>query len=191
MCRKYTAPLLPQCRRPGWLHRYVAYQGRKRAMLVPWNPHIGDHGSAHAWHRPFCSRRWRYPGRVTEGGGLARSMAFSRTVCPRDCSLRAPSRRVARSCRPLGGAELRMSVWRWGSQRPRLAHLCDARVVRVSKSGEGATAESAAQILCIPDSRNARLSGARRSSYTSRFASRAYCSINPPLDRISRSARRR
>jgi len=41
---------------------------------------------------------------------------------------------------------------------------------RGSESGEGATAESGAQILCIPDARDARLSGSHRSSYTSRFA---------------------
>ena len=41
---------------------------------------------------------------------------------------------------------------------------------RVSESGEGATAESGAQIFCIPDARDARLSGSHRSSYTSRFA---------------------
>ena len=41
---------------------------------------------------------------------------------------------------------------------------------RVSESGKGATAESVAQILCIPDTRDARLSGKLRSGYTSRFA---------------------
>ena len=92
-----------------------------------------------------------------------------------------------------GGVRLRLSAWCWGTQRPRLVHLCDAHGVaaRVSESGEGATTESVGQILCIPDARDARLSGRHRSSYTSRFCAGAYCSINPPLDRISRSARRR
>jgi hypothetical protein len=64
-------------------------------------------------------------------------------------------------------------------------------VARVSKSGEDGTAESAAQILCIPDARDARLSRGHRSSYTSRFASGAVCSINPLFGRISSSALRR
>ena len=58
---------------------------------------------------------------------------------------------------------------------------------RVSESGKGATAESVAQILCIPDARDARLSGKLRFGYTSRFA-RGHIARSTHLSTGSRGA---